>query len=568
MRFLIAFAAPALLLAGCATAPLERDFADFSSADGGRSAYGMFLAGQAALNDGRNDEATRYFERARIIGDVDATSAPQISESAFTAALLAGEVTRAAAIAPRGEAASDAIRRIATLTVGVEDLASGRGKSAQAAFASPEIGFPHKSAASLLAPWAAAQAGDVEGSLVRPVAPGDKLVEVFGLLGQGLLFERARRYDEAETDFKAVNAGAASEMMVLAYGGFLERRGRRLDAVALYETALARAPESAALIEAKARADGGKSPPPAPTLRQGAAQALMAPTASMITARQTQIGLAYLRLVLRLDPARDDAWLTVGDLLAADVRADAAREAYGRVKRASAEYSVAQAKVAWTYQTAGDGPAAILAAREAAAGGDTDARVNLADLLRANEQYDEAVSILDEVLAQETKPDWRLLYARGVAYERLGDWPSAEADLKAAVALRPDEPELLNYLGYMWIDRGENVKEGMAMVEKAVAANPRSGAMIDSLGWAYYRLGDYEKALEKLELAIEFEAGDPEINSHLGDVYWKVGRRNEALFQWNRVLTLNPEPKLKAEIEAKIASPSGPDGPAQKVAGQ
>ena len=133
--------------------------------------------------------------------------------------------------------------------------------------------------------------------------------------------------------------------------------------------------------------------------------------------------------------------------------------------------------------------------------------------------------------------------------------------------LRPDEPELLNYLGYSWIDRGIRLKEALAMVEKAVAANPRSGAMVDSLGWAYYRLGDYKQAVEKLEQAVELEAGDPEVNDHLGDAYWKVGRRDEAQFQWRRVLTLKPDDKIRLRAQAKLASPLGPDGPATQLAG-
>jgi len=170
--------------------------------------------------------------------------------------------------------------------------------------------------------------------------------------------------------------------------------------------------------------------------------------------------------------------------------------------------------------------------------------------------------------ASKTSPDWRLLYARGVAYERTGRWPEAQTDLQAALALAPDQPELLNYLGYSWIDRGEHLKEALAMVEKAVGQNPRSGAMVDSLGWAYYRLGDFKKAVDKLEDAVELEAGDPEINNHLGDAYWKVGRKDEAQFQWKRVLTLQPDAKIKANAEAKLASQAGPDGPAQKLAGE
>jgi len=133
------------------------------------------------------------------------------------------------------------------------------------------------------------------------------------------------------------------------------------------------------------------------------------------------------------------------------------------------------------------------------------------------------------------------------------------------LSLRPDEAELLNYLGYAWIDRGERLKEAMAMVEKAVAANPRSGAIVDSLGWAHYRLGDYKKAVEILEQAVEMEAGDPEINNHLGDAYWMVGRKDEAGFQWRRVLTLKPDDKIKADAEKKIASGIGPT---PKLAGQ
>jgi Flp pilus assembly protein TadD len=171
------------------------------------------------------------------------------------------------------------------------------------------------------------------------------------------------------------------------------------------------------------------------------------------------------------------------------------------------------------------------------------------------------------LIAEDKTPDWRLLFIRALSYDKMGRWDAAEADLQAALKLQPDEPELLNYLGYSWIDRGERLKEAMGMVERAVAQNPRSGAIVDSLGWAHYRLGDYKKAVEKLEQAVELEAGDPEINDHLGDAYWKAGRRDEAVFQWRRVLTLNPDAKMKAKVETKLASGSGPDA-APKVAGQ
>ncbi|MFN3522332.1 MAG: tetratricopeptide repeat protein [Phenylobacterium sp.] len=569
---LIAVAAPLVLyLAGCAGGPLaaggaERDV-DWATAPLGASGYGLFLAGQAALNDGRSDEAAAYFEQAAATGDLDAGV---VSERAFIAAVLAGDISKAAALAPEGEEASEGGRRLGQLAVAVEDMAHGRGKEASQILAGDAIGFPHRSAAALLQPWASAMAGDVEGSLVRPEVRGDRLVEYIGQLGQAHLFERARRYDEAETDFKALaQTDRPSEMAVLAYGGFLERRGRRADAIALYDAALAREPHRASYTAARARAAAGRSAPQAPSLKEGAAQAMLAPAAAMLSAKQNQLGLAYLRLALHLDPRRAEAWVMVGDVMAAAGEFEQARAAYEKVKPGAAEYATARAKLAWAYQAADDPETAIRIAREAAASGDTDARLNLADLLRANERFAESAEILTDLIAQQSEPDWRLLYARGVAFERTGRWAEAEKDLQAALDLRPDEPELLNYLGYSWIDRGERLKEALGMVEKAVASNPRNGAMIDSLGWAHYRLGDYAKAVELLEEAVELEAGDPEINNHLGDAYWRVGRRDEAEFQWRRVLTLDPDARIKADAEAKLASGLGLKGPAEapRVAG-
>ena len=565
MRFprLLTAAAPLVLLAACATQPGGAPSAvaagsPASDAVSSASPYGKFLAGEQALNNGRSAEAAKFFDQARL-----ETGDPMIAERAFTAALLAGDIQKAATMAPTGDQASEASRRLGKVVVAVEALADGKGKQAVALLADPSIQFPHRAAAALLTPWASAQAGDVEGSIVRPEVRGDRLVDYFGQLAQGALFERAKRYDEAETDFKAaVSTENPTEMAVLAYGGFLERRGRRVDALALYGDQLAREPDSISVKAAQARASSGKPAPAMPTIREGAAQALLAPAATMIAAKQNQLALIYLRLVLRLDPGRDDAWVMVGDLMQGSGDVDSARDAYARPKPGSTQYSSAQAKLAWTYQSADDKETALKLARAAAASGDTDARVNLADLLRSDEQYAEAAKVLEGLIGETKTPDWRLLYARGVTYERLNRWPEAQADLQTALKARPDEPELLNYLGYSWIDRGEHLNEALAMVQKAVASDPRSGAMVDSLGWAYYRLGDYKQAADKLEQAVELDAGDPEINNHLGDAYWKVGRRDEAQFQWRRVLTLKPDDKIKASAEAKLASGLGPDGPA------
>jgi tetratricopeptide (TPR) repeat protein len=559
-RFLLAACAPAVLLAACATVQTaDVEPAAPAAAD---SAYGMFLAGNAALAEGRSAEAARFLELARD----ESGDNPAVAERAFTAALMSGDIQKAAAMAPSGPEAGEPGKRLGRLVKVVAALAEGKGKVAKAELSNDGIGFPHRGAAALLGPWVSAAAGDVEGSFVRPQLRGDGAVDYFGQIGQAHLFERARRYDEAETNFKAVTKGdSPSEISVLAYGAFLERRGRRSEAIAYYDGALRRNPMSLALKAARTRAASGKGAPAMPTIKEGAAFALLAPAATMISAKQEATGLAYLRLSLALDPSRNDAWLMLGDLMQQAGDVDGARAAYLKPRPGSAEFAAAQAKLAWSHQAAGDKDGALRMARASAATGDREGRLTLSDLLRANEQYAEAIEILNGLIAESKEPEWTLYYARGQALERSGRWKEAEADLSQALKMRPDEAELLNYLGYAWIDRGERLEEAMGMVEKAVAANPRSGAIIDSLGWAHYRLGNYKKAVELLEQAVELEAGDPEINNHLGDAYWMVGRKDEAGFQWRRVLTLKPDDKIKADAEKKLAEGLGP---ARQVAGQ
>lgn len=538
-------------MAACASAP---GGGGVGPEGAGVSPYGQFLAGRAALNAGRPAEAARYYDAVRSL---DPEAAGIVSERAFVAALLAGDVETAARLAPTSESTSPSNLSLSRLVRAVEGMSTGRARQVRGLLSPEAAAFPHRSATALLAPWAAAMAGDREGLLVRPQSPGDRIVDVFGLLAQARLFERAGRFDEAETNFKVLAGGdAPGQASVLAYGGFLERRKRAGEAVALYDRLLANDPRNIAVKAARVRAASGRAEAQ-PTLRQGAAQTLVPVAATLIAAGQEQMGLAYLRLALRLDPEQYGAWILVGDLLAGDGLDEEARAAYARVPSTAPEFITAEAKLAWSHQRAGDSETALRLARQAAAGGEAEAVINLADLLRANDRFSESADVLAPVLAA-SPPDWRVSYARGVSLERAGRWPEAERDLKAALALNPDEPELLNYLGYSWIDRNENLDEALEMVRRAVSQNPRSGAMVDSLGWAYFRLGDFPRAVTTLEMAVELEPGDPELNNHLGDAYWRVGRRDEAGFQWKRVLTLDPDPKVRADAERKLAEGLGP----------
>jgi Flp pilus assembly protein TadD len=314
---------------------------------------------------------------------------------------------------------------------------------------------------------------------------------------------------------------------------------------------------------ALARAQKHGRPPPLPALRQGASEAMLIPAAGLIAQKQDGYGLDYLRLALRLDPGNSEAWILVGDLLAGP-DPDAARIAYAQVQPRSDRYVAARSKLAWTYQNAGAHDESLKIARDtaAAAPANREAAATLADLLRANDQFAESAAVLTRLIdASGPKADWRLYYLRATAYEQIGEADKTEADLQAALKLDPDEPELLNFQAYFWIDRGEHLQEALAMVQRAVAAEPQSGEMIDSLGWAYYRLGEYPKAVARLEKAITLDPGIAEVNDHLGDAYWRVGRKTEAQFQWRRVLSLNPDDKLRSRAATKLGSPLGPDAP-------
>jgi tetratricopeptide (TPR) repeat protein len=179
----------------------------------------------------------------------------------------------------------------------------------------------------------------------------------------------------------------------------------------------------------------------------------------------------------------------------------------------------------------------------------------LGNILRSRKQYADAVDIYNRAIAMIPKPDrrhWVYFYARGTSFERLKNWPPAETDLKKALELYPDQPLVLNYLGYSWIDQGINLDDGMRLIERAVAMKPDDGYIVDSLGWAHFKRGNYAEAVRYLERAVELRPDDPVLNDHLGDALWKVGREREARFQWDQSLTLKPEPEDALKTRRKL----------------
>jgi tetratricopeptide (TPR) repeat protein len=179
----------------------------------------------------------------------------------------------------------------------------------------------------------------------------------------------------------------------------------------------------------------------------------------------------------------------------------------------------------------------------------------LGNIMRGSKRFPEAVDYYSRAIALIDKPEakhWTYFYSRGTSYERVKKWPLAEVDLQKALQLSPDQAMVLNYLGYSWIDQNKNLKQGLALIEKAVRQKPDDGYIVDSLGWAHYRMGNFKEAVKHLERAVELRPEDPVLNDHLGDAYWRVHREREARFQWDQALTLKPEPEDAEKIRKKL----------------
>ncbi len=289
----------------------------------------------------------------------------------------------------------------------------------------------------------------------------------------------------------------------------------------------------------------------------GAAEALYGLGASLGRRGGEDLGLVYLQLSLYLAPSHPMALLSLADLYEALKKPELAIKIYERIPANSPLHRNAAIQMATDLDALdrGDEAEKQLDALIKQSPDDLEAITALGNVLRGHKKFAECADVYTkgvETLKQPEKSNWMLFYFRGICLERSKQWPKAEADLKKALELFPEQPHVLNYLGYSWIDQGINLDDGMAMIKRAVQQRPDDGYIVDSLGWAYYRLGNYEEATKELERAIDLKPEDPTINDHLGDAYWRIGRTLEARFQWAHARDLKPDPEDLPKIETKI----------------
>jgi len=384
---------------------------------------------------------------------------------------------------------------------------------------------------------------------------------IFKELHEGLILDVAGQKKEAAKHFeRSYKLDPTALRVVQAYGSFLARQGSTAEALKVYTAFDEALPRHPLIVEAMNELKAGKKlPMMVDTPQAGAAEVLYGLGAALGRRGGEDLGLIYLQLALYLAPSHPLALLSLGDLYEAMKKPELANQIYERLPLSSPLHRNAQIQLALNLDSLDrtDEAKASLEKLIAAHPTDLEAIMALGNILRGRKQFAECADVYSKGIDTITKPEksnWVIYYFRGICFERAKQWPKAEADLKMALELFPDQPHVLNYLGYSWIDQGVNLDDGMRMIKRAVEQRADDGYIVDSLGWAYYRLGNMEEAVKQLERAIELKPEDPTINDHLGDAYWRVGRELEARFQWSHARDLKPEPEDLAKIEAKLKS--------------
>jgi tetratricopeptide (TPR) repeat protein len=426
-------------------------------------------------------------------------------------------------------------------------------------------------AGRIVAAWAELGAGRyTEATAIFDKLGEDGLAD-FLVFHRALLAEAAGRAVEAERFARTAYEGDRLVPRIIeAYARILGNAGRYDRALEVLDAYRDQGYNHAVLTPVREAVEARTPPGPfARNVQAGAAEMLHSIGVALAREGGRETALVFLQLGRYLDPRSDVIALVIGQLYDGADNHTAANALYDRIPAASPLKPTAVIRAAENFDSMGDRTEAIrrLSNIVVANPDNLDALSVLGDLQRTDERYADAAKTYSEVLrlAGGNHPaDWRYYYVRGISYERNKEWEKAEADFKRALELNPNQPQVLNYLGYSWVDQGTNLLPALDMIQRAVAAAPNDGYIIDSLGWAYYRLGRFEEAVKQLELAVQLRSTDPEINDHLGDAYWRAGRQLEARFQWNIASSVDKEGAVKERVAIKLqkgldAAPPSPD---------
>jgi tetratricopeptide (TPR) repeat protein len=478
---------------------------------------------------------------------------PELLSRAFLSVLSDGDIDEAGRLADR-VLQIDRNDRIARLVVGVRALKLKQYPLARQNFAQSVRGPVTDLTATLLSAWALSGSGDTRAAVdILDHLAGPDWYAIFKDLHAALILDIANNKKDAGKRYeRAYKADPVAVRTVEAYGRYLSRVGNKEEALKIYGEFEKTVPNHPVVMaEEKEVATGEKLPLLADSPQSGAAEALYGLGASIGRRGGEDLALIYLQLALYLEPSQPMALLALADLYESLKKPDLAIKVYDRIPASSSLHRNAEIQIASDLDALDrtDEAKKRLERLVADHPKDNEAIIAFANILRGRKDFAECADAYSKAIANiavPEKPNWVLFYFRGICYERSKQWPLAEADLKKALQLYSDQPLVLNYLGYSWVDQGVNLDDGMNMIRRAVEQRPDDGYIVDSLGWANFRIGNYEEAVKELE--------DPTINDHLGDAYWRIGRVLEARFQWSHAKDLKPEPEDLPKIEEKLQS--------------
>lgn len=513
-----------------------------------RTAY---VLGRYAWLDHDVERAARLLESARAADPASAS----ITRQAWEMAVAAGDGPRAFRLAQAMGAAGNQdaevlITRLADAVLkkdwaAVQQLRTGLGNQAWPQVAGPVIDA-----------WAMFARGDTDGALAA-MEPA----RAQGFMRSYLAEQRAHmlaalgRWDAAANAYRQVRAsnGTAAAFLRQAQADALVMAGRKDEALAVLF------PSDRPTSVARQRLEAGRRLGPlAPDARNGIAWMFLRLSDDLARERAEPLALFFARLASFMAPEQPLSWLSVADHLAKSGQHQAALTALARVPAGLGLDELARSRRAEALEAIGAGKAAgdLLQAAAAAPGASVEDLVGLAAWHQRSGRHAEAAAAygtaLDRFGTSMGATAWNLHYLRAIMRDRAGDWPGAEADLKAALLLFPDEAGVMNYLGYTLLERGERLDEAQRLIERAARLRPGDGGIIDSLGWLQLKLGRVDEAVTTLERALALEPEDPTLIGHLGDALWSQGRRIEARFRWRQALAAASEPEDRRRLQARL----------------
>ncbi len=508
-----------------------------------------YVLGRYAADNDRLPDAARYADAARQRDPAD----PALTQRAFELAVIAGDERLSVQLANKLAGTPQADSTVALIRL--QDALQRRDwKAAE----SVRAGIANVGYATVIAPiveaWILYGRGQTDAALARlEPAAMTGFAKSYVAEARAHMLAAAGRWREAAAAYHDLRAGSGPGISYLLVGeaDALQQAGDTAGAAKTLEGS-----NDPVTAQGRARLAAGKRIGAlAVDPRTGVAWVCARLATDLSRDKPVALALVFARVATFLAPGNGATWLIAGEVLSHSGYDDAALAAFGRIDAGDPLATAAAARKAEVLGEAGRSAEAevSLAAAASAASADSDDWARLGDWQRKAERYAEAARSYDRAIRLAAgKPAWILYFLRGSSFEQAGDWVAAEPDLRAALALAPDEPTVLNYLGYAMLDRGQDTAAAKALVERAARLKPDDGFIVDSLGWAQFRLGDYDAAVKTLERAVQSEPGDPTINEHLGDAYWRTGRRIEARFRWRAALDLDPTVKQRAQIASKL----------------